>query len=222
MRNLLLTVLLLGFAVNTLAQTKSELDDRVRKLMAKFDSLQANTEARIPADKLKQAKGAIVMDRTKGGFILGYENGFGVAMVRDQGKWGPFSFMNSHEGSFGAQVGGKNTFCVILLMNDTARDRLLQSKVSFGGEAGGTGGSSSSGVGQAFTEEPPVLVFGESKGLYGGATLMGGAVAADDKANQTYYGKFCSIKEILFERRVEPSETAVEFARKLEEAEQGK
>ncbi len=215
-------MLFLGLAATTFAQTKSELDDRVRKLMARFDSLQANAEARIPAAKLKKALGVVVMDRTKGGFVFGYEQGFGVAMVKNKGEWSPFSFMESHEGSFGAQIGGKNTFCVILLMNSAARDRLTSSKVDFGGEAAGTGGSSSGGVGDNFTQEPPMLVFGESKGLYGGATIKGGSVSADDKANQTYYGQFYAIKDILFEKKVKPSETAIDFAKKLEAATKAK
>jgi lipid-binding SYLF domain-containing protein len=222
MRRYILTMVVLGLAATALAQTKNELDDRVRKLMAQFDSLQANTEACIPAEKLKKATGVIVMDRTKGGLVFGYEQGFGVAMVKNKGEWSPFSFMNSHEGSFGAQIGGKSTYCVILLMNESARDRLIASKVDFGGEASGTGGSSSGKVGDNFTEEPPILVFGESKGLYGGATIKGGAIAADDKANQRYYGQFYSIKDILFDNKVKPSETATDFAKKLEAATTGK
>jgi lipid-binding SYLF domain-containing protein len=212
------TILLLGLATTAFAQDKSELDNRVRKLMAQFDSLQANAEARIPAEKLEKAMGVIVMDRTKGGFIVGYEEGFGVAMVKNKGTCSPVSFMSSHEGSVGAQIGGKSTFSVILLMNEAARDRLVNSKVDFGGEAAGTGGSNSGKAGESFTELPPVLVFGESKGLYGGAVVKGGSVSANDKANQNYYGQFYSIKDILFEKKVKASETAVEFAKKLNEA----
>jgi lipid-binding SYLF domain-containing protein len=222
MKTFILMALILGLAGTATADPRADLDDSVRKLMARFDSLQANAEARIPSDKLKRAKGVIVMDRTKGGFVFGYERGFGISMVKHGDKWGAFSFMNSNEGSFGAQIGGKNTFCVILLMSDAARDQLLESKVTFGGEAGGTGGSSSGGVGDKFTTEPPVLVFGEAKGLYGGATIKGGNVAADDKANKDYYGKIYSLKDILFEKKVKPSETAGEFARKLEEAAKAK
>ena len=218
MRRYFLTMMVLGLAVTSFAQTKSELDDRVRKLMAQFDSLQANAEARIPAGKLKKATGVVVMDRAKGGLIFGYEHGFGVAMVKDKGEWSPFSFMTSNEGSFGLQIGGKSTFCVILLLNEAARDRLVASRVDWGGEAGGTGGSSSGGVGDNWTEEPPMLVFGESKGLYGGATIKGGSVAANDKANQKYYGQFYSIKDILFDKKVKPSEAATDFANKLEAA----
>ncbi len=216
------TILILGSAAPVLAQSKSELDNRVRKWMTQFDSLQANAEARIPADKLKKATGVIVMDRTKGGFIFGYEQGSGVAMVKNKGAWSPFSFMSSHQGSFGAQIGGKSTFCVILLMNEAARDQLINPKVDFGGEAAGTGGSSSGKAGESFTETPPVLVFGESKGLYGGAVVKGGSVSADDKANQDYYGQTLSIKDILFDGKVKPSETASEFAKKLDAAAKGK
>jgi lipid-binding SYLF domain-containing protein len=214
-------ILFMGLAATAFAQTKSELDDRVRKLMAQFDSLQANPEARIPADKLKKAMGVIVMDQTKGGFIVGYEQGFGVAMVKNKDEWSPFSFMSSHEGSFGAQIGGKSTFRVILLMNEAARDRLTNPKVDFGGEAAGTGGDTSGGVGDSFTDKNPVLVFGESKGLYGGATINGGSVASNDKANETYYGQYYSTKDILFEKKVKTSETATEFAKKLNQAAKG-
>ncbi|MCB1128112.1 MAG: lipid-binding SYLF domain-containing protein, partial [Verrucomicrobiae bacterium] len=204
-------MLAMGLAVTAFAQSQSKLDNRVRKLMAQFEALQADSEARIPAEKLNKAKGVILMERTKGGFIVGYEQGFGVAMVKGDDGWSPFAFMNSHEGSFGAQIGGKSTFSVILLMNDAARDRLVNPKVSFGGEAAGTGGSSTGGVGDSFTQEPPVLVFGQAKGLYGGAVVKGGSVAADDKANENYYGRFYSTKDILFDGKVEAPETAREF-----------
>jgi len=216
--------LAMGLMATAIAESKDELDERVRKLMAQFDSLQSNPEARIPAEKLSKAAGVIVLDRNKGGFIVGYEKGFGVAMAKDKdtGQWSPFSFMESREGSFGAQIGGKNTFCVILLMGDTARDRLMNPQVSFGGEAVGTGGSTSGGVKDAFSDEPPVLMFGESKGLYGGATVKGGNVSADDKRNKKYYGQFYSIKDILFDKKVKASPTAVDFAKKIDEAAKGK
>jgi len=55
-----------------------------------------------------------------------------------------------------------------------------------------------------------MLVFGESGGLYGGATIKGGSVADDDKANQNYYGQFYSIKDILSLQRHLPLAPAAE------------
>jgi lipid-binding SYLF domain-containing protein len=218
MKTLLFTLALVVVAGSAAAQTRSELDNRVRKIMTRLESLQSQSDVAIPAGKLKKAVGIILMERTKGGFIFGYEQGSGVAMVKDEeGKWSPISFMTSHEGSFGAQVGGKNTFSVVLLMNDAAKERLVQSKVKFGGEAAGTAGESSGSTNENPTEDAPVLVYGASSGVYGGATVQAGSVAADDKANQAYYGEFHTSKEILFEAKVEPSETAVELAKKITE-----
>jgi lipid-binding SYLF domain-containing protein len=222
MRTLFFATVLLGLASTTFADSKNELDDQVRKLMAQFDSLQANAHARVPAGKLKKAQGIVVLDRRMGGLVFGYEKGSGVAMVKHHGKWGPFSFMTSHESSFGVQIGGKATFCVILLMNQSACHRLLESKVDYTGEAVGTGGSHTHGRKKRFTKEPGTLVYAESQGIYGGAVIKGAELAPDDKANQAYYGRFCSIKDILFDKKVEPSETAREFAQKLEEAAEAK
>ncbi|MCP5518695.1 MAG: hypothetical protein H7A45_15735 [Verrucomicrobiales bacterium] len=63
-----------------------------------------------------------------------------------------------------------------------------------------------------------MLVFGQAKGLCGGAVVKGGSVSANDKANERYYGRFYSTKEILFEGGVEPSETARALGKKLDEA----
>jgi hypothetical protein len=68
-------------------------------------------------------------------------------MLKDaKGRWTAHSMMTSNEGSLGAQLGGKNTFLVMLLMTDAAKGMLTNSVVDFGGEAGGTGGNSSGGV----------------------------------------------------------------------------
>jgi lipid-binding SYLF domain-containing protein len=217
-------LLALSVATTMAGESKSEkLDNRVRKLMTKFDEMQKSEKGGIPAEKLKAAKGVIIMDLTKGGFVVGYEKGFGVAMVRDKkGDWSPMAFVNSNEGSFGAQIGGKSTFRVVLLMSDAARDELANSKAKFGGEAAGTGGEESGGVSGNISDKHPVLVFAESEGVYGGAVVKGGSVDAYDKANESYYGKHYSLKDILFDGEVKATETGIELAKKLNEAAKGK
>jgi len=216
MKTLLSTLALCAITCAAFGEDKSDLDNQVRKLISRLETLQSQSDVAIPTDKLRKAVGVILMDRTKGGLIFGYEQGSGIAVVKsEEGKWSPISFMTSHEGSFGAQIGGKNTFAVILLMHESAKERLVQSKVKFGGEAGGTAGSSSGSTDENPTEDGPVLVYGTSSGVYGGATVKGGTFAIDEKANTTYYGGFHTSKEILFEGKVEPSETAVELAKKI-------
>ena len=80
MKTLTLGLLLLGLATSALALDKADLDHRIRKLTAKFESMQSNPEKRVPADVLRQAKGVILLDRTKAGFIFAYQGGSGVAL----------------------------------------------------------------------------------------------------------------------------------------------
>jgi lipid-binding SYLF domain-containing protein len=191
--------------------------------MVRLESLQSQYDAAIPPDKLEKAVGIILMERTKGGLVFGYEKGSGVAMVKDKdGTWSPVSFMTSHEGSFGAQIGGKTTFAVILLMTEAAKQQLVDSKVKFGGEAAGTAGDSSGSTNDDPSEGAPVLVYGTSSGVYGGATVQGGTIAADDEANETYYGQYYHSREILFEGKVKPTERAIELAKKLTELSKAK
>ncbi len=212
-KSIAVALALLVASTHALALNKGELNARIGKLGSQLESLQKRSEGAIPTDKLKAAKGIILMERTKGGFIIGYEQGHGVAMVRNQdGQWSAPSFMISHEGSFGAQIGGKSSFIVILLMHDSATDRLLSSEFKFGGEAAGTAGDSSGSTTKNESEQQPVLVFGFSSGVYGGATVQAGSVDTDEKANTTYYGDYFSSKEILFEGKVETSERAKQLA----------
>src|SRR5437773_9252357 len=119
MKTLTFGLLLLGVASATLATDKAELDYRIRKLTAKFEAMQAKPDKAIPPETLLQAQGIILLDRTKAGFIFAYQGGAGVALVKQPGtdRWSPAAFVAANEGSLGFQVGGQQSFIVILLMH---------------------------------------------------------------------------------------------------------
>ena len=218
MKTIVLGLTLLAFAGKTLAIDPVELDNRIRTLTSKFEALQQRLDKRIPADKLRQAKGIVLLDRTKAGFLFAYQGGGGVAMVKDEKaeKWSPVAFLSANEASLGFQVGGQQSFIVILFMNTNSTRSIVDSNVQFGGEARGTAGDSSSGVeGKVAPQEPSVLVYDDRKGLYGGAAIKGGAIAPDDNANRIYYGKDLAMSEILFHKQVKPTEAAVALAGKI-------
>ena len=220
MKTLTLGLLLLGFASSTFALDKAELDHRIHKLTAKFESMQSNPEKRVPADNLRQAKGIILLDRTKAGFIFAYQGGSGVALVKDPKteNWSPAAFVSANEASLGFQVGGEQAFYVILLMHTNAVRMLTESKIDFAGEARGTAGDATAGEeGKISVTEHPVLVYDDRAGLYGGAAIKGGAISADDEANRIYYDQYLTLRDILFDNKVQPSETASELAKKLSE-----
>lgn len=145
MRLLITGCLLLGLAVSALAIDKAELDKRIRTLTAKFEEMQAKPDKRIPVENLRKAQGIILLYRTKAGFIFAYQGGAGLAMVKDAKSrgWSPPTFLSASEASLGFQIGGQQSFIVILLMNTNATRALTESSFDFGGEASGTAGNSS-------------------------------------------------------------------------------
>jgi len=220
MKTLILGFLLLGFASSTLAIEKVELDNRIRTLTAKFEELQSKPDKCAPAEKLRNAQGILLLNRTKAGLVFGYHGGGGVAMVRNPKTkaWSPAAFMRANEGSFGVQIGGETTFFVILLMSSNATHSLIEPKFDFGGEARGTAGDATAvEEGKSAAPEQTVLVYDSRKGLYGGATIKGGSVSADDEGNRVYYQQFLTLKEILFENKVKTTEAATALAKKLDE-----
>jgi lipid-binding SYLF domain-containing protein len=219
MKTLTVGLLLLGFASSTFAVDKVQLDNRIRTLTGKFEELQSKPDKCVPADNLRKAQGILLLDRTKAGLVFGYHGGGGVALVKDaEGKWGPAGFMAANEGSFGVQIGGEQTFFAILLMSTNATHMLLEPKFELGGEARGTAGDSTAvEEGKSAAPERTVLVYDTRKGFYGGTAIKGGSVSPDDGANRVYYQEPLTLKEILFEKKVKPTDAATALAKKLTE-----
>ena len=219
MRFLIVVLLLLGLAAPVRGIDKAALEKRIRTITTKFDVLQSKPDKRIPAEKLSKAEGIVFLDRTKAGFLFAFEGGGGVAMLKDakSGQWSAPTFMRANEASLGLQIGGQQSFVVILLMNTNAVRALTDSSFKFGGEASGTAGNTSgkaegtvSDVDQAL-----MLFYSDAKGLYGGAAVKGGDLSPDTEANVAYYGEYVTPKEILYDKKVKPSESAKTLAQKI-------
>ena len=174
--------------------------------------------ADIPADELRKAQGIVMLDRTKAGFLFAYQGGGGVAMVKDPQtqQWSPPAFLSAGEASLGFQIGGQQSFIVILLLNTNALQVLTEPTFKFGGEASGTAGNTSGGAESTISSvEQPVLAYSDTAGLYGGAAIKGGAISPDTDADLAYYAQPLTAKEILFDNKVKPTEAAAELAQKI-------
>jgi lipid-binding SYLF domain-containing protein len=219
MKRILMLSVLCCVAFGVEAADKAKLDQRARHLIQRFEAMQAKTDKAVPADILKKAQGVILLERTKAGFIFAYQGGSGIAISRDpkSGDWSPIAFLKANEASLGFQIGGQQSFLVILLMTKDGTRLLTDPTFEVGGEARGTAGDSSAGAESTISStERPVLVFDERQGLFGGAAIKGGAIAADEEANRDYYSDFVTLKEILFENKVKPTKTAQDLAEKLQ------
>src|SRR5260370_10024111 len=99
MKTLTLGLILLGLVPSALGVEKAELDNRIQRLTAKFEALQHKPDKSVPADNLRNARGIILLDRTKAGFLFAYQGGGGVALVKDPQteKWSAPAFLAANE-----------------------------------------------------------------------------------------------------------------------------
>ncbi len=218
----LIALAIIGIAWTAGALDKAQIELRTQKLLQKLEAMQQKPDKKIPAQVLSKAEGIILLDRTKAGFVFAYQGGNGMAMVKDKksGKWGPLAFLKANEGSLGFQIGGQQAFYVILLMNTESTKSLMadDGTFEFGGEARGTAGDTSAGAeGTVSSVDRAVMVYDDRHGLFGGAAIKGGAISPDDEANLIYYGAPVTVKDILFDKKVKPSEAAAALAKKIAE-----
>lgn len=220
MKTFVANLLLMAASGSALGANRIDLDYRIHSLTWKLEAMQAKPDRHIPADLLRQAQGIILLDRTKAGFLFAYQGGSGVALLRDPDsrQWSAPAFVKANEASLGLQIGGQQSFVVILLMNTHAAQPLLHPNFRFGGEAGGTAGNASGGVeGSLSTAEPLVMTFTDREGVFGGAAIKGDTLSPDTDANVAYYGSFLSMEDILFEHKAQTTPAAAELLQKIEQ-----
>lgn len=218
-RSLLAAALACGLMVPAVAASKNKLDARVRDLTDYFEKVQGAADKAAPAEVLSKAQGLIVMRNYKAGFIFGVSGGAGVAMVKDQktGKWGPVGFVKAGEGSFGFQAGAQRSDMILVLMNSDGVKVLTNPNFKLGVDVRATVGPKSGGDQANFkTDTTPVLVYGDTRGLFGGASIETGGIFPDAGGNEEYYGKKLTMTEILVDGKVEPTEAARLLAEKVE------
>jgi lipid-binding SYLF domain-containing protein len=218
MKRAIFGLLLLSFVGSAFGVSPVDLDRRIYRLNAMFEEMQQKPDKRIPADLLRRAHGIILLDRTKAGFLFAFQGGVGVAMTKDPGtrQWSAPAFISANDASIGFQIGGEQGFFVILIMNANATRLLTDPTFQVGGEASGTAGNVSAGAeGAVASTEMPILVFSDKKGLFGGAAVKAGNITPDKEANWTYYGRYGGMREILFDRKVQPTESGARLIDKL-------
>ena len=142
-------------------------------------------------------------------------------MVKDSrtGEWGSASFVGANEASQGLLIGGERSLTVIVITNADATFALVGPAIKFGGEASGTAGNATGKTeGVISPVEQPATVYRDSRGLYAGAAIKGGAIWPDTDANLAYYGLPLSAKEILFDGKVKPTAAGKELAQRISES----
>jgi lipid-binding SYLF domain-containing protein len=172
----------------------------------------ATPDKGIPQDLLDKAACAVIVPNVKkGAFIVGAKYGRGFIVCRKANRgWSAPAGVKVEGGSVGFQIGGSETDVVMLLMNQSAIDKLLSSKFTIGGDAsvaaGPVGRSSSAETDAQLHAE--LLTYSRSRGLFAGVSLQGATLRPDDDANKDMYGKTMSNQDVVLGTRQPPPNAA--------------
>ena len=216
----LLGFLFTALAFATIGASKNKLDSRVRDLTDYFESVQRDASKAVPAEVLSKAEGLVIMRNYKAGFIIGLSGGHGVAVVKDKatGAWGPVGFVKAGEGSFGFQAGAQRNDLILVLMNSDGISVLTNPNLKLGVDVRATVGPRSAGdQANIKTDDTPVLVYGDTRGLFGGAAIETGGLFPDGGDNEEYYDQKLSMSEILTGGKVQSTPAAKLLAEKIEQ-----
>ena len=193
-----------GFWVSKSAARTEADNDTTKRLDAAADvmnEIMAAPDKGIPQDLLDKAACAVIVPNVKkGAFIVGAKYGRGFIVCRKANAgWSAPAGVRVEGGSVGFQIGGSETDIVMLLMNQSAIDKLLSSKFTVGGDtsvAAGPVGRTSSAATDAQLHAQ-LLTYSRAQGLFAGVSLEGATLRPDDDANKDMYGRKMSNKDVV-------------------------
>jgi SH3 domain-containing YSC84-like protein 1 len=214
MKYLLIPIMILMIASSlalAIPQDSQEVADRVVKSAIVLKEIMDTPDKSIPQDLLDRcACVAVIPGMKKGAFFFGANYGKGVISCRMEngsGPWSSPSMLLMSGGSFGLQIGAQATDLVLVIMNLSGMESLLDSKFTLGGDAAVAAGP----VGRNAAAKTDVLMgakilaYSRSKGAFAGLSLNGEVVRADQNANFVLYKKDLKPRDILFQKMPEVS-----------------
>ena len=192
---------------------------RLDQAAAVVGELRDAPDGGIPQDLWRKAECVVVIPSVKkAAFAIGGEAGSGVMSCRRANAWGAPVFMHLAKGSFGLQFGAEEIDLVLLVMNRTGADKLLQNKVSLGTDAslaaGPVGRSANAATDAQMNAE--MLSYSRSRGIFAGIDLSGGVLRPDTEADARAYGAGLTPHDIVAGKgRVAAPPAAHSFLRAL-------
>ncbi len=159
-------------------------------------------EHNIPKGLLCNCHGlAIFPSVYKAGFVIGASFGKGLFFMKDPatGRWYGPSFIMLAGGSIGWQIGIQATDLVLVIMNRRGAEAFMNDNLTLGGDlsvaAGPVGRRLQMGTDIALRAE--AYSYSRNKGFFAGVSLDGTYIRQDYKANELYYKRPLTPREIL-------------------------
>jgi SH3 domain-containing YSC84-like protein 1 len=205
--------LLLSFAAlfgATLAQaepSRANLVDRVQTCEAILQEFVSRPTIGPSREAWQRAKGVLILNQFKAGFLLGLKDGYGVIMVKKpDGRWSLPVLINAGEASLGFQVGATSVESVFIITDEATPRMLFNNRFNIGVHAKAVAGPKAAEAERTNEEilKTPLLAYTKSTGLYAGATVKAGHISRNDKANFNLYNTRYTLPELLYSDWVQP------------------
>jgi lipid-binding SYLF domain-containing protein len=166
--------------------------NRIREAATVLTEIHAVPDKDIPQQIWDKAQCVLVVPGLKkAALVFGGEYGAGLMSCRkDEGGWSAPIFMMVGKGSWGLQIGAQSIDLVMIVMNKSGMEKLLQNKTSLGAEASIAGGPVGRDA-RAATDaqlKAEILSYSRTQGLFAGINLSGGVVKPESDNNTDLYG----------------------------------
>ncbi len=138
---------------------------------------------------IQEAKGLLIVPHfIKAALLFGGQGGAALMLVQRNGRWSDPAFYRTRSGSFGAQLGAVKGALVMILTSDKAVEAFTVKTANWSLNVGaGLTAASYSKDTQQSGSRSDVVIWSDSKGLFGGAAVGATRIASDERANQEYY-----------------------------------
>lgn len=192
------------------ADSKKRLVRRIQRAQEYLEDIMEAPDTEIPRALIKKCQGIIILRQYKAGFIFGVKGGVGIVLVRDKKtkEWSPPAFITTGEASFGYQIGGQSIDSIFLIMNKEGMEMLSKTKFKIGVDASAAIGPIGRDAEAKLGPGTAIVAYSRAKGLYVGASFEGGFLTSDKKANESFYNKGISLRDIIFRNKVQMPEEA--------------
>ena len=203
MKKIMMILVILGLSASTAAWAGSDREataDRLDHAARVLHDIMAAPDNGIPQEVLEHAKCvAVVPHLLKGGFVLGAENGRGVATCRTAAGWSAPAFFAITGGSWGLQIGVEGIDLVMIIQNDRGMQRLIGSGFELGADASAAAGpvGRHASADTNWKLDTEILTYSRARGAFAGVTLNGASIRRDDDSTDAIYGVDVSTRRIL-------------------------
>jgi len=183
-----------------------------------LSELRAAPDKGIPEDLWNKADCvAVIPSVKKAAFVFGGEYGKGVMSCRTGKGWSAPVFLELEKGSWGFQIGAQQIDLVLLVMNRSGVEKMLEDKVSLGADAsvaaGPVGRAAAASTNAQMSAQ--ILSYSRAQGLFAGIDISGGVLKPDKDANREIY-KDANPRDVLLAGNVPVPAIARDFVNTLE------